>query len=97
MRFTWLLGAIACIAGMPGISSAAPVDATPKAPAFTQQNARDIIATSRKIVSGHGIETQLAIPVNGTRQWISVRGHDARNPILLFLHGGPASPDMPLA
>jgi pimeloyl-ACP methyl ester carboxylesterase len=49
------------------------------------------------MVSDHGIETQLAIPVNGTRQWISVRGNDARNPILLFLHGGPASPDMPLA
>ena len=97
MRFTWLLGAIACIAGIPGISRAAPDDATPKAPAFTQQSARDIIGTSQKIVSPHGIETQIAIPINGTRQWISVRGHDARNPILLFLHGGPASPDMPLA
>jgi pimeloyl-ACP methyl ester carboxylesterase len=71
--------------------------ATSQTPAFTQQTARDIIATSRKIVSGHGIEAELAIPVNGTRQWIAVRGNDARNPILLFLHGGPASPDTPLA
>jgi pimeloyl-ACP methyl ester carboxylesterase len=97
MRFTRLLGVMVCLGGLPGVSSAATDDATPKAPAFTQQTARDIIATSRKIVSGHGIETQLAIPVNGTMQWISVRGNDARNPILLFLHGGPASPDMPLA
>jgi pimeloyl-ACP methyl ester carboxylesterase len=67
------------------------------AKAFTRQDARDIIASSRKIVSPPGIETQLAIPVNGTQQWLSVRGHDARNPVLLFLHGGPASPDMPLA
>jgi len=35
--------------------------------------------------------------VNGTRQWVSIRGNDHRNPILLFLHGGPASPDMPLS
>lgn len=97
MRFTWLLCVMACLGGLPGIASAATDDATPKAPEFTRQSARDIIATSRKIVSGHGIETQLAIPVNGTQQWITVRGNDARNPILLFLHGGPASPDMPLA
>jgi pimeloyl-ACP methyl ester carboxylesterase len=66
-------------------------------PPFTQQTARDIIAESRRVVSGHGVETQLAIPIQGTQQWISVRGHDTRNPILLFIHGGPASPDMPLA
>ena len=36
-----------------------------------------------------------AIAVNGTTQWISVRGRDQRNPILLFLHGGPGSPTMP--
>jgi len=94
MRFGGLLAAVACFGAM-SISAAAENAA--KTPAFTQQTARDIIATSRKIVSGHGIETQVAIPVNGTRQWISVRGNDERNPILLFLHGGPASPDMPLA
>jgi pimeloyl-ACP methyl ester carboxylesterase len=77
------------------LASSASADAAK--PAFTQETARDIIATSRTIVSGHGIESSLAIDVDGTRQWISVRGNDARNPILLFLHGGPASPDMPLA
>ncbi|MEP7041987.1 MAG: alpha/beta hydrolase [Dokdonella sp.] len=97
MRFIGLLGAMVCFGAMLGMSSAANDDATKVAPVFTRQSARDIIANSRKIVSGHGIETQLEIPVNGTRQWISVRGNDARNPILLFLHGGPASPDMPLA
>lgn len=63
----------------------------------TRQEARSIIAESRKIVSPHGIETLTKIPVNGTEQWLSIRGNDARNPILLFLHGGPASPDMPMA
>jgi pimeloyl-ACP methyl ester carboxylesterase len=69
----------------------------PTIPAFTLQSARDIIAESRKIVSPNGIQVLLDIPVNGTRQWLSIRGNDNRNPILLFLHGGPASPDMPLA
>lgn len=96
-RSTWLTGWLICLCAIPGISRAAVAGTTPEPPAFTRQDARDIIATSRKIVSGHGIEAQLEIPVNGTRQWISVRGNDARNPILLFLHGGPASTDMPLA
>jgi pimeloyl-ACP methyl ester carboxylesterase len=86
--------AMACLALVSGVHAAAN---PPASRTFGRQDARDIIAASRQMVSDHGIETQLAIPVNGTRQWISVRGNDARNPILLFLHGGPASPDMPLA
>jgi pimeloyl-ACP methyl ester carboxylesterase len=57
--------------------------------------ARAIIADARKIVSTNGVEELLAIPVGGTRQWISVRGRDRSNPILLMIHGGPASPEMP--
>jgi pimeloyl-ACP methyl ester carboxylesterase len=75
---------------------AAPPPST-SPPAFTRQQAREIIADSRKIVSPRGIQVLTQIPVHGTQQWISVRGNDARNPILLFLHGGPASPDMPLS
>jgi pimeloyl-ACP methyl ester carboxylesterase len=86
--------AMACLALGSSVHAAAN---PPASRTFGRQDARDIIAASRQMVSDHGIETQLAIPVNGTRQWISVRGNDARNPILLFLHGGPASPDMPLA
>lgn len=56
-----------------------------------------IIATREKIVSPHGIEQSLLVPINGTRQWISIRGNDRRNPILLVLHGGPGSPEMPAA
>jgi proline iminopeptidase len=54
-----------------------------------------IVADARKIVSANGIEELLEIPVAGTKQWISVRGRDRRNPILLMIHGGPASPEMP--
>lgn len=65
----------------------------PPAP-FTRDHATAIIANWRKIVSPRGIDERVEIPVGGTKQWISVRGRDSRNPIILMIHGGPASPEM---
>ncbi|MGH7688124.1 MAG: alpha/beta fold hydrolase [Gemmatimonadaceae bacterium] len=42
-----------------------------------------------------GIDTLMALRIGGIEQWISVRGSDPANPILLFIHGGPGSPMMP--
>ncbi len=36
------------------------------------------------------------IKINGTRQFICIRGADQRNPILLWLHGGPGNLSLPL-
>lgn len=41
-----------------------------------------------------GIDEQRAVKLGGIEQWISVRGNNPDNPILLFLHGGPGSPMM---
>jgi pimeloyl-ACP methyl ester carboxylesterase len=64
---------------------------------LSRKEATDIIATSRKIVSDHGVEELFSLRINGSTQWLSVRGRDLKNPILLFLHGGPGSPTMPEA
>ena len=38
-----------------------------------------------------GINESMYIDVNGTEQWINIYGEDIRNPVLLYLHGGPGS------
>jgi pimeloyl-ACP methyl ester carboxylesterase len=74
---------LACAAGAPGADKP-----------FGQDDARAIIAQSRRILSPHGVEELKAVEIGGIRQWISVRGNDRRNPILLYLHGGPGSVEM---
>jgi pimeloyl-ACP methyl ester carboxylesterase len=67
------------------------------AKAISLAKVKSIIAANRKIVSPHGIQEQVKLHINGIDQWLSIRGRDLRNPVLLFLHGGPGSPDMPMA
>jgi pimeloyl-ACP methyl ester carboxylesterase len=56
-----------------------------------------LIAEEQKIVSPHGIQEMVPVQINGITQWLSIRGSDKRNPILLFLHGGPGAPEIATA
>lgn len=47
--------------------------------------------------SAESIAILEVLQVNDMKQWISVRGRKRNNPILLWLHGGPGSPQMPFA
>ncbi len=52
------------------------------------------LADIRKIHTPEGIEALEQIDVGGTKQWISIRGLNKANPVLLMIHGGPGSPVM---
>jgi pimeloyl-ACP methyl ester carboxylesterase len=54
-----------------------------------------IVADMRRIVTPDGIERMQAVRIGGIDQWITVRGMDRRNPVLLMLHGGPGYVSMP--
>lgn len=47
-----------------------------------------------KILATSVAETQ-RIAINGVKQFVTIRGRDRRNPVLLWLHGGPGSMSMP--
>ncbi len=42
------------------------------------------------------INDQIRIPINGVRQYISIRSEQERAPLLLYLHGGPGDTALPL-
>lgn len=65
--------------------------------ALVHDTAAGYIANNQKIVTSHGIEESVLVPINGIKQALLIRGRDTRNPVLLYLHGGPGTPFMPLA
>ncbi|MCU6432971.1 alpha/beta hydrolase [Undibacterium sp. Jales W-56] len=67
----------------------APAEAT------SYQKVKEVIRDLEHIVAPGGIQESYKTRIGGIDQWLNVRGQDQSNPVVLFVHGGPASPLMP--
>lgn len=93
-----LMGSLLGMMAQPSHSEA-PIDpagreivaADPFAPA------RAIIADVQRVVAPNGVDETLTLTLGGARQVVNIRGADRNNPILLYIHGGPGSVEMPMA
>jgi len=74
---------------------AAPQPAASKSDGF--DDARAIIGDMQRIVTPNGIDETVVLTLGGTRQVVNIRGSDKANPILIYIHGGPGSVEMPMA
>jgi pimeloyl-ACP methyl ester carboxylesterase len=57
---------------------------------FRERNARDYV-----ISTPNGIDEAKYLKVGGIEQWVTIRGEDRANPVVLVLHGGPGDATNP--
>src|SRR5690606_3870650 len=57
--------------------------------------ARAVVADLMRIPGPDGVQETWRQRINGVDHWISIRGQDRANPVVLFVHGGPAWPTIP--
>ncbi len=74
------------------------------APAFAAEaalssrgDAVGVIAELRRIVAPTGVERYEYVRIGGIDQFVSIRGQDRANPVLLIVHGGPGFPTSGIA
>jgi proline iminopeptidase len=71
--------------------------AAEEASRLNRAEATAVIAELRRIVTPEGVERKEMVRIGGIDQFVSIRGRDRRNPVLLVLHGGPGFPENALA
>ena len=74
-----------------------PVRAQEPAKPASRADATAIIANARKILTPNGVERLEKVRIGGVDQWVSMRGTDRRNPVLLYIHGGPGYVSIPMS
>ena len=55
------------------------------------------LAQSQPAPVSSSVNQQMFVKVGGLEQWISIRGQDRSNPVLLVVHGGPGEAQWPAA
>jgi pimeloyl-ACP methyl ester carboxylesterase len=90
---------VAIIVGLSAISSleVQGQQLGPRPTTWSRDSITAKLADLRKIHTPEGIEVLEQIDVGGTKQWISIRGLNKANPVLLMIHGGPGSPVMAMS
>lgn len=66
-------------------------------PADTYSPGRALVSDLDRIVTSNGVQESIIATLGVARQYVSVRGADRGNPILLYIHGGPASVELPIS
>lgn len=57
--------------------------------------ATPVLFSQRASAKARGIDETGFVPIGGIEQWVAIQGSDVRNPVILFLHGGPAEAQSP--
>jgi proline iminopeptidase len=63
----------------------------------SRQESVEIVRELRRIVTPNGVERNETVRIGRIDQFVSMRGEDRRNPVLLVIHGGPGFPTTPMA
>jgi len=56
---------------------------------FSRADAQHDMALLTRIRNPRGVQSLEQVSLGGVKQWISIRGSDRNNPLMLFIHGGP--------
>jgi len=62
---------------------------------ITRRHAIGLLAAAPALFCGpagakaRGIDETGFVRIGGIDQWVAIQGSDVRNPVLLYLHGGP--------
>lgn len=91
MMRTVSIGALMAIASYIAPASASSSEEDVYAPG------RAIVADIHRVVIPNGIQETFEVKLGGTRQVVNARGADRNNPILIYVHGGPGSVEMPMS
>jgi pimeloyl-ACP methyl ester carboxylesterase len=65
-----------------------------QAPESAYVEVRPLIADMQRIVTPHGVQSVERVTLGGMEQWISIRGNDRRQPLLIYVHGGPGASEL---